>query len=252
MLPGHRAQMWLHRPAYRRPRHFHVEPELNFVFSGRATMGVGARTFEMSPGDVLLLRPGQDHEMLNSSADVELMVVALTPELAGLCLTQPVAAESRPFRLLPEIAESIRGQLLSLDAPTDAENHERVASEVFCQLAGHFDQGHILARRSLAAVTERPELGSTRLARNLQVQPSEISRYFHRHLGLRLVEFRTRLRLMKFIQLADSGMPLTRAALEASFGSYAQCHRVFRQYLGCTPRDYFASFRSQIDARLEG
>lgn len=56
---------------------------------------------------------------------------------------------------------------------------------------------------------------------------------------------------MRFIRLVDAGRSLTRAALEASFGSYAQCHRVFHQYLGCTPRVYFAAGRAEIDSRLE-
>lgn len=55
---------------------------------------------------------------------------------------------------------------------------------------------------------------------------------------------------MRFICFVDSGMPLTRAALEASFGSYAQCHRAFRQYLGCTPRVYFTTTREEIDRRV--
>lgn len=251
MLPGHRAQVWLHRPAYRRPRHFHAEPELNLVFHGWARMGVGEFVFDMTAGDVLLLRPGQDHEMLQASDDLELVVVALTPELASRCLRGPLPAESRPFRLPEDEMRAIRHQLLSLDSPTGAENHERIAADLFECSEGYFGRGHLLARRTLAAVSERPDFVSSQLAAQLRVQPSEISRYFHRGLGLRLVDFRTRHRLMRFIQLVDAGSSLTRAALEASFGSYAQCHRVFRQYLGCTPRDYFAVRRQEIDNRYE-
>ncbi|NBB96178.1 MAG: AraC family transcriptional regulator [Planctomycetes bacterium] len=29
------------------------------------------------------------------------------------------------------------------------------------------------------------------------------------------------------------------SALQAGFGSYAQFHRVFRQYVGATPREHF-------------
>ncbi len=251
MLPGHRAQAWLHRPAYRRPRHFHAEPELNFVFHGYARMGVGEFVFDMSPGDVLLLRPGQDHEMLQASDDVELVVTALTPELAARCLPGPLPVESRPFRLPEDEARAIRHQLLALDSPTGAENHERIVGDLFGYSEGHFGRGHLLARRTLAAIAERPDVVSSQLAVELRVQPSEISRYFHRTLGLRLVAFRTRHRLMRFIQLVDSGSSLTRAALEASFGSYAQCHRAFHQYLGCTPRDYFTFQRKEIDNRCE-
>jgi AraC-like DNA-binding protein len=214
-------------------------------------MGVGNFVFDMTPGQVLLLRPGQDHEMLEASADLELVVVALTPELALRCLRGTLPAESRPFQLPPDDVPEIRRQLLSLDSPTSAENHERIVGDLFEYSEAHFERGHLLARRTLAAVSQRLDVASARLAGELRVQPSELSRHFHRSLGLRLVDFRTRHRLMRFIQLVDAGSPLTRAALEASFGSYAQCHRAFRQYLGCTPRDYFTVGRAGIDNRFE-
>ncbi len=249
MLPGRRAQAWLHRPAYRRPRHFHAEPELNFVFHGRATMGVGENTFELEPGDVLLLRPGQDHEMLSATADLELVVVAVTPDLAERCMLRRFPAGSRPFRLYAEEVPAIREQLLSLDAPTSAENHERIVSHLFRSTEGRFEQGHPTARRVLNVIGRSPEVSSVRLARDLRVQPSELSRHFHESLGLRVVDFRARQRLMRFIQLVDMGRSFTHAAHEASFGSYAQCHRVFHQYLGCSPSDYFVSHRPRINAR---
>jgi AraC-like DNA-binding protein len=250
MLPGHRAQAWLHRPAFRRPRHFHAEPELNFVFDGHARMGVGDFVFDMSAGDVLLLRPGQDHEMLVASDDLELVVVAVTPELAARCLRGPLPAASRPFQLPARELGLLREQLLSLDAPTTADNHERIVGEVFARSEQHVGRGHPLVRRALSAVSQHLDLASAEMARQLRVQPSELSRYFHRDVGLRMVDYRTRHRLMRFIQLVDAGMPLTRAALEAPFGSYAQCHRAFQQYLGCPPRAYFNAERQHIDNRL--
>ena len=249
MLPGHRAQAWLHRPAYRRPRHFHAEPELNFVFHGRATMGVGESSFDLERGDVLLLRPGQDHEMLSATADLELVVVAVTPELAERCMLRRFPAGSRPFRLSAAEIPAMRDQLVSLDAPTNGEQHERIVGSLFGATEGRFDQGHPTARRALDVIGKRPGTSSVRLAQDLRVQPSELSRHFHEHLGLRVVEFRARQRLMRFIQLVDQGRSFTHAAHEASFGSYAQCHRVFHQYLGCSPSDYFASHRLRIDAR---
>ncbi len=55
---------------------------------------------------------------------------------------------------------------------------------------------------------------------------------------------------MSFIQLVDAGQALSHAALSADFGSYAQCHRVFRRFLGCAPTDYFAGARRRIDATV--
>jgi len=89
------------------------------------------------------------------------------------------------------------------------------------------------------------------LGTRLRTTQSRISREFHRDLGLTLVEFRARIRLMRFVELVDSGLSLTAAATDADFGSYAQCHRVFQRALGCAPSAYFAGARAQIEAVTE-
>ena len=55
-----------------------------------------------------------------------------------------------------------------------------------------------------------------------------------------MVTYRTRLRLLRFVALVDSGRHnLLAAALAAGFGSYSQCHRAFRRTFGCMPRAFF-------------
>jgi len=77
-----------------------------------------------------------------------------------------------------------------------------------------------------------------------------VSRHFHKDIGLTLTEYRTRLRLLRFIQAACAGQAnLLQAALEAGFGSYSQCHRAFQGTLGCSPRRYF---RPEVRAEFEG
>jgi AraC-like DNA-binding protein len=65
-----------------------------------------------------------------------------------------------------------------------------------------------------------------------------------------LVEYRVRLKLMEFVKLVDQGRSFSNAAYGADFGSYAQCHRVFRRILGCSPKDYFASLRTAVDEAI--
>jgi methylphosphotriester-DNA--protein-cysteine methyltransferase len=71
----------------------------------------------------------------------------------------------------------------------------------------------------------------------------------HAELGVPLVEYRARMKLMRFVELVDSGRSLTRAALDAGFGSYAQCHRVFRRALDCSPQQYFTGARAEVDQK---
>ena len=63
-----------------------------------------------------------------------------------------------------------------------------------------------------------------------------MSRYFHRDIGLTLVAYRTRLRLIRFIQLVEGGdRSFLAAAIDAGFGSYSQCHRAFQHAFDCHP-----------------
>ena len=58
-------------------------------------------------------------------------------------------------------------------------------------------------------------------------------------MGVSLVEYKNRLRIERFLTLvAPGGGNLMQAALDAGFGSYAQFHRVFRNLLGATPKEY--------------
>jgi AraC-like DNA-binding protein len=112
---------------------------------------------------------------------------------------------------------------------------------------------HVLTRRTLDLMHERPDISLDGLAQRLRAAPSEVSRYFHRDVGMRLVRYRTRLRLLRFIRLADSGThSLMVSATEAGFGSYSQCHRLFHSELGCAPREFFTGgVRQRMNATYD-
>lgn len=58
-------------------------------------------------------------------------------------------------------------------------------------------------------------------------------------MGMTIAAYRTRIRLLRFVRLVDSGHGQSEAAESAGFGSYSQCHRTFRETFGCSPRSYF-------------
>jgi AraC-like DNA-binding protein len=104
-----------------------------------------------------------------------------------------------------------------------------------------------MSRRVVESLRQDHALSESALARRLRTTSSSVSREFRGALGVPLVEYRARLRLMRFIDLVDSGAPLGQAALDADFGSYTQCHRVFRRALRCSPQDYFRGMRNRLD-----
>lgn len=99
-----------------------------------------------------------------------------------------------------------------------------------------------LVRKALAVLNEDPTVAADALAARVAVSPARLTRAFRAELGVSVVEYRNRLRLERFFGLVHrGGASLSDAASAAGFGSYAQFHRIFRQHLGVTPRDYLSS-----------
>jgi len=246
MLPGRRAQAWRHQPQYRRPRHFHQEPEFNLVVRGSCTVGMGTHQVTLATGEFVVFAPGQDHVLVDHSDDFDLFVVALTPELAervlGTRAALPCGASAFTANALARRVE----QLEALGTTSHAAAVERELGELFaCVLSGS-PRGHVLSRRAASALAAEPDLSEAALAVRLHATPSGISRRFRHDLGLTLVEHRARMRLMAFVAAVERGESLTSAAFSSGFGSYAQCHRVFRRLLEQSPRDYFDGGRELV------
>lgn len=251
MLPGKRAQVWRHQPSFRRPRHFHAEPEVNLVVRGSARLGVGDNVVSLGAGELFLFRPGQDHELLEASTDLELFVLALRPELAarldGFSLRPTNGAGQLTEAELAQVLE----KLTHISGNVEASAVEVGLSELFQCVQRSLNAPHVLSRRAATQLQADPAVSARKLAAQLNASPSDVSRRFHDDLGVRLVDYRARLRLMRFVRCVDSGQDLLDAALNADFGSYAQCHRVFQRFLRCAPQRYFAGARRELDERLE-
>jgi len=247
MLPGRRAQAWRHQPAYRRPRHFHSEPELNAVCKGSALIGLGDRVVRLGPGGVILFHPGQDHVLLEASPDLELWVLALRADLAGQALHSLARVASVGDSLSSSMLSTLEDTLDGLAEVSDANAVETRAVALFSKIQAHLSTNHVLSRRALEELSANPDTQGAELAQRLGVDPSALSRNFHDAFGLTLVSYRARQRAMAFVRLVDSGQSLTRAAIAAGFGSYVQCHRVITNVLGCSPNRYFAGERARVD-----
>lgn len=245
MLPNRRAQAWQHRPEFRRPRHFHREPELNLVVKGSATLGVGTRVQHALAGDVVVFEPGQDHVLLHASDDLELFTVALTPELWERSRARE--ARSTPATSGRERHTQTVGALFAVAQMHDASVVETLLSALFAQLKAQAVPPSSVSRRAAEQAAAQPGASCSALASQLGTHPSNLSRLVTRELGVPLVELRSRLKLSAFVRLVDAGQSFTQAALQAEFGSYAQCHRVFRRATGYTPRAYFAGARAHVD-----
>lgn len=249
-----RAHIWRHAPATRRPRHFHAEPELNLVTGGNATFAMGEKRFPVVRGDLLWWPPGQDHVLVDAAPDFDLFVIGATADFSTRILADtPDVACVGPIQIRVEMAALAEMEAICLapGSASDVPAIERRVGDLWRQahaLRRAADPMHVVTRRTIESLYQRPELGRSDIARLLRAYPTEISRCFHHDMGMTLSAFRSRLRLLRFIQAVDGGAPsLLAAALGAGFGSYSQCHRVFQHTFACTPRSFFGtSLRGQM------
>jgi AraC-like DNA-binding protein len=252
-IPGTaRGHVWHHVPATRRPRHFHAEPEMNLIAAGRATFGCGEASISVSEGDLLWWPPGQDHVLLDATADLDLFVIGVTPAFSEQVLAgRPRGASvgRARLRLDPDTLKALRTACAAQLPGADTSAVERHVGDLWREayrVRARIPDHHPLTMRALSSLLGRPDLTRGELARLIHGNASEVSRYFHRDLGLTLVAYRTRLRLIRFIQLVEHGdRTFLAAALEAGFGSYSQCHRAFQQAFDCTPRVFFGTGLSE-------
>jgi len=216
-------------------------------------LGVGDRVVSVSQGDLLAFPSGQDHVLLAGSPDLFLYAIGVD----AACSAEVLGVRRGPVMPLhvrlnaTEFSAAIKRSAAIVDrsgaGPLGAELWERMQwlGERSAS-ASPFPASHVLTRRALQFLATSPELGLEALARELGAHPSEISRYFHRDMGTKLVSYRSRLRLLEVIRLVDSGQfDLMAAASAAGFGSYSQCHRTFQSEFGCAPSHFFGPEQRQ-------
>jgi methylphosphotriester-DNA--protein-cysteine methyltransferase/quercetin dioxygenase-like cupin family protein len=251
-----RGQVWHHQPAYRRPRHFHPETELNFVSRGAARLALGREVVELAAGSILWFAPGQSHELVAASADLDLWVIGATPAFAEAVgnASWPSVADRFCHRRLTDSATLELSQRCraTLEGSYDAGAEEAVAAIFACARAGTEAESPArldsLVARALGQLLIRPDLSRSSLARQLHVSKAELSRRFHAQVGVPFQEYRHRIRVMRFIRHLDDGKhSYLRAAFEAGFGSYSQCFRAFEHVIGYGPRLYFGDGRQVLE-----
>jgi AraC-like DNA-binding protein len=257
MLAQRRAQAWQYQPAFRRPRHFHEEPEINLVTRGRGVILLGDRAIPVSTGSVVWFAPGLDHYLEEASPDFELFTLGFQPESIKAFEREhlTLARFARPAQRIDAASIAQLSDLLSeLQTAADAQAVEERLLQVLQKLSqlGEAPEA-CLGHRAASFILTHPTTSRDQLARALRSNRGDVSRCFHRDHGMTLRQYRNAIRTLEFLRQLDAGAAnMTRAAIGAGFGSYSQCHRVFHALLGQSPREYLnAQRRENLTDRFE-
>jgi AraC-like DNA-binding protein len=241
----------------RQRTHRHAEVEVNLAVRGTASYLLGERRYELTPGTLTWLFPGQDHVLVDESADHELWWAVFRPPLVARIAT---TREARPlleedpvgqFTCRLDSARVVRLGSLFREMD-DAESLDDVLFNAGLQYLLIFawraflDSDDLVEGTDLHPAVETvarllradPSAGDlASLARAASLSPSHLSRLFKAQTGVSISRFRNQQRLQRFQLFYGHGRRTTAlaAALEAGFGSYAQLHRVFRELTGRSP-----------------
>ena len=224
---------------------------------GTATFVVGHRRVPMSAGSLIWYPPGLDHYLEHASEDLDLYVVGFQRELLAAFEREHGIQPSfaRPLQRVP--SETLRDCEETLAQAPASDDHGAVEQRLLTLLAGldamRPASAATLGHRAAALLVAAPMLRRDELARRLASNRGDVSRRLRSDQGLSLAQFKNRLQTLKLVALLEAGHEnLTRAALEAGFGSYSRCHQVIRELLGRAPKTLLdAEVRRSLKDRLE-
>lgn len=261
--------VWAFSRPDQKPSHFHPQIEFVLVMRGKAVEYIGTEKYEVHPGQLIWHLPGIEHEMVSASADLDLRVVHVEPDLIACSRPQAHPAErqnpdsfghwirelgwlaaGRPVIELKRRDEHALLEDCDLPSterrPGHDEQSERdrlaraLGNAYRATCVDHDDlRPNSLVELACCLLLERPSLARSEVCRELGVSEGYLSRRFRAELGISFLEQRARLRLVRFLtHVTRERQNFLEASLSAGFGSYSQLHRVFSQLIGMSPRAY--------------
>jgi len=276
LLPSTRdGAIWPFSRDYPKPRHFHSQLELLILLRGSAKVRVGRSFYAVHAGQLVWQLPGVEHAVDDVSADCELRIVHVEPDLCaqvwrelGLAggVEKPVYPGSGSFTgWANELGALVGGRPVveltrhDLDALTElcyvtcadgsvATEHvpsrlRRALSTAWLATRREHDRRRALSLVELGSclLFEEPGLERSALCHMLDVSEGHLSRCFQRELGISFLEQRARVRVARFVtSVTRDDSNYLEAALASGFGSYSQLHRVFTRVVQASPRSYFS------------
>jgi AraC-like DNA-binding protein len=246
---GQEGGAWWDEAAGRmRSPHTHAELELNLVVSGSARYLVGERRYDLAPGTLVWLFPGQDHVLVDRSPTLGMWIALFSPGLVrGTAAPAVLAADDPAGHFCRTLVHGEADRLAVLLADVAGAGAPRANAGLayllhtawaYFAAAAPAPPGaavHPAVERAARLLRDEP-LALPALAAAVNLSPSRLSRLFRAQTGVSVTDFRNRQRIARFLRLYDGGRTtLTDAALRAGFGSYPQFHRVYTALEGEPP-----------------
>lgn len=260
LTPEHEGGIWRHKhwPPMSLA-HWHEDLELNLVLKGTAAYLVGRQRVDLSPNVLLWLFPEPEHILVDRSPDFEMWILVFRPALLQQVCIDPNTAillEHAPDELYcRQLSQPVLQRLSGLcqellHAQSEPTRFNLGMRYLLLTAWSAYQKAsdavmvkgiHPAVAQALHLLLNDVEQDTLpKLAQQVGLSPSRLSRLFQQQTGIPLTGFRNQLRVKRFLEMADA-QPATTfldLALQAGFGSYAQFYRVFTRVMGVSPRIY--------------
>ncbi len=276
-----RVDSWYYRvwDGFSMSPHRHDRTEIMLAVSGACTVRVGARSFRLQTGSLVLLDAGVPHSLhVTAGAPCRMMNLEFAFEPGAALLPIGAAAAASPVmarflsprrdaRFLADAGDlhaRIRAVIDLLDRPADDAATEAWGGEFEVQFVGlllalarRFEEAEaaedglrtpVHVRRTLRFLREnydRP-IGLAEAAAAAGVSPGHLARQFRRATGTSVGESLARIRLEHACRLlAEGDLPVGAVAETSGFGGRHHFNAFFRARTGMTPGAYRARARDR-------
>ena len=230
-------------------RHIHNDYEIFYFCEGDADYIVGSAVYHMNRRDLLIIKPGDYHYLrLRSNAPYERFIINFTEQ--DLQLPEGAVRETGMFHIARdslihhffETWAEAKGAL----SRQELEVFVRSGVSMLLPLLRHQLQQQILPaeenpvlKEMLHYIDQHPEqaLTAEQLAERFYVSTSWIVHIFRRYLGISLMQYIRKKRILYAQSLIRAGTAPTEVATCCRYENYATFYRQYKAVLGYAPNE---------------
>ncbi len=268
------------KPPVHDPPHLHTALEIAWLQEGSLALGCGKDLYDMHPGDLGIVFPGLIHhyQAFDGPRGSTMFLIVppscFAPYTDFLNSRQPVNPVLPADRLHPDVQYALtRLRTLHRAAARPRSAGGTISIQYSALLCAFLqiilaqvlplltledrparkDQDPVFQTIAYAEEHFRENLSESRMAKDLGISESALSRVFSARFHRNFHSFLNEVRLRWVTQmLRDTEQPITEIALDAGFQSQATFNRVFLAAYHVTPREYRknaqdAALRAQPD-----
>ncbi len=241
-----------------REEHWHSEVDVLFTAHGTCRVQAQGRTVNMGEEDILLVNSSVPHS-LECPENTVLCCVKypwkLVSELLGTSavLFRCSSAEdhARSYTEVRRILRALVYYYVGERHRTDCLLDSQMLKLLDCLVENYLVElpqdgsGRLSDQERMQQIFQyvnqnfRESAGLSRLAEQMYVSPSTLSRFFRKEAGMGFVEYVSRVRAQAAaVELENTQENVTKIAVDCGFSSLSAFNRTFKEYSGTSPTEY--------------